>query len=63
MSEQTGAPPVPVRSLNVLEASVDELSAVLIGRLVTSSLREFGCSGFSCGTFSSRRAAAAETEQ
>ena len=36
MSErQAAAPPAPVRSLNLVEASVDDLSAMLIARLVT----------------------------
>jgi hypothetical protein len=51
MSEQTGALPAAVRSLNLLEASVDDLSAVLIARLVTAA---HGCGTFSCGTFRGR---------
>jgi hypothetical protein len=50
MSErQTAAPPVPARSLNLLDASVDDLSATLIARLVTGV--RGGCGTFSCGTF------------
>jgi hypothetical protein len=48
MSEQAGAPSAPVRSLNVLEASVDDLSSMLIARLMTTAR---GCGTFSCGTF------------
>jgi len=49
MSE-AGAPPAPaVRSLNLLEASVDDLSSMLMARLVTSA--RSGCGTFSCGTF------------
>jgi hypothetical protein len=32
MSEEAAVPPAPVRSLDVLEASADELSAMLIAR-------------------------------
>ena len=53
------APPAPVRSLNLVEASVDDLSAMLIARLVTGV--RGGCGTFSCGTYG--RVAAAEAEQ
>jgi hypothetical protein len=49
MSEGTGAPPAPARSLNLLDASVDDLSAMLFARLVTA---RSGCGTFTiCGTF------------
>jgi hypothetical protein len=62
MSErQAAAPPVPARSLNLVEASVDDLSAMLIARLVTS-VRGGGCGTFSCGTYG-RPVAQAQTEE
>jgi hypothetical protein len=59
MSEHRGAPPAPARSLNLLEASADDLSAMLIARLVTGV--RGGCGTFSCGTYG-RRFVAAEAE-
>jgi hypothetical protein len=54
------APPAPARSLNLLEASADDLSAMLIARLVTTN--RGGCGTFSCGTFGRvRQAQEAET--
>jgi hypothetical protein len=53
-------PSAPVRSLNLLEASADDLSAMLIARLVTGV--RGGCGTFSCGTFG-RPVLEAETEQ
>jgi hypothetical protein len=60
MSQTTGAPPAPVRSLNLLEASADDLSAMLMARLVTTA--RGGCGTFSCGTFG-RRAQEAATQE
>ena len=60
MSQTREAPPVPARSLNLLEASVDDLSAMLMARLVTGV--RSGCGTFSCGTYS-RRVLAAETQE
>jgi hypothetical protein len=48
------------RSLNVLEASIEDLSAVLMGRLITA---RSGCGTFSCGTFSRRLEAEEEATQ
>ncbi len=61
MSERGGAPPAPARSLNLLEASADDLSAMLIARLVTGF--RGGCGTFSCGTFGRRPVLEAGTEQ
>ena len=61
MSERGGAPPAPARSLNLLEASADDLSAMLIARLVTSV--RGGCGTFSCGTYGVRRAVEEETAE
>jgi hypothetical protein len=60
MSEHAGAPSAPVRSLNLLEASVDDLSSMLIARLVTTAR---GCGTFSCGTFGRPPVREAETAE
>jgi hypothetical protein len=57
MSEQRGAPRAPVRHLNVAELSVDDLAALLIGRLVTA---RSDC-GINCGTYTRRALEEAET--
>ena len=59
MSEAGGAVQAPARSLNLVDASAEDLSAMLVARLVT---RARGCGTFSCGTYS-ERAAEVETEE
>jgi hypothetical protein len=64
MSERAGASPAPVRSLNSIEASVNDLSATLIARLVTVTPGARPCGTFTiCGTFGRRAAEEAETAE
>ena len=61
MSEAGGAVQAPARSLNLVDASAEDLSAMLVARLATVT-RQFSCGSFSCGTYS-ERAAEVETEE